>query len=181
MKLKVIINKKVPYVKVLIVFILFHFAHSVTLGQFTIEETDCLISKFDSKEINYTEYIVKNKTQDTIYLWIDADTIDTDLFAHEKNILLFFRYIRTPKCELGLDFLCHDGSINFSEGYPPSPVIGCTFIKKILPDESFTIISLNGGINKEAIHYVQKKTASIFLSIKCLDEFCYDKQFILLW
>lgn len=158
------------------------FLYCPAYGQCEIKESRQEIYKYDYSNLNYAEYVVRNKTQDTIYIWIDTDTAGNDsLTLEQKNILLFFKYIRAPKCELGLDFLCHDGSISFSKGFPPPPVIGCTFIKRILPNESFTIISANESIGREAIHYVQKEIVSHFFRIEHLDKFCYKKPFILVW
>ena len=157
-------------------------SHGTLSGQCVIEESSHVTYNYDSRQLNYTEYVVKNKTQDTIYVWIDTDTAGNDsLTLEHKNIWLFFKYIRAPKCELGLDFLCHDGSINYVEGFPPPPVIGCTFIRKIIPDESFTIISIDKGVDKDAIHYVRQEVVSHFFRIERLDEFCYDKPYILVW
>ena len=179
MKLQVIIDKTALGICTLFSSFIFN---CPAYGQCEIKESRQNIYKYDSSNLNYAEYVVRNKTQDTIYLWIDTDTAGNDsLTLEQKNIWLFFKYIRAPKCELGLDFLCHDGSINFSKGFPPPPVIGCTFIKRILPNESFTIISINESVDREAIHYVQKKVVSYFFRIEHLDEFCYDKQNILIW
>ena len=179
MKLQVIIDKSPLGICTLLSSF---FLYSPTYGQCEIEESRQVICKHDSSNLNYTEYVVRNKMQDTIYLWIDTDTVgDESLSLKQKNIWFFLKYIRAPKCELGLAFLCQDGSINFGKRYPPPPVLGCTFIKKILPDESFSIISLNENISKGDIHYVQKKTASHFFPIECMDEFCYDKPFIIVW
>ena len=178
MKLQVIIDKKVFVIYTLLSSF---YLYCPAYGQCEIEERRQSVIKYDSSNLNYAEYIIRNKTQDTIYLWIDTDTVGNDsLSLEQKNIWLFYKYIRAPKCELGLDFLCHDGSINFSKGVPP-PVIGCTFIKKILPDELFTIISLNESVDRKAIHFVHKKIVSHFFRIERLDEFCYEKPFIMVW
>lgn len=179
MKLQLIIDKTA--LGICILFSSF-FLYCPAFGQCEIEESRQVIFKYDSSDLNYVEFVVRNKTQDTIYIWIDTDTVGIDsLSLKQRNIQLFFKYIRAPKCELGLDFLCNDGNISFSNGYPPPPVIGCTFIKKILPSESFTIISLNGSVGKEAIHHVQKETVSHFFRIERLDDFCYDRPFIIVW
>ncbi len=179
MKLQAIIDKKVFVIYTLLSSF---FLYCPAYGQCEIKESRQDIYKYDSSNLHYAEFVVRNKTQDTIYIWIDTDTIENDSLTFEqKNIWFFFKYIRAPKCGLGLDFLCHDGSINFSKGFPPPPVIGCTFIKKILPDESFTIISLNESVGRKAIHYVHKKIVSHFFRIERLDEFCYEKPFILVW
>ena len=178
MKLQAIIDKPILDICTLFSFFLLY---CPAYGQCEIEESRQVIYRNDTSELNYVEYMFRNTTQDTVYLWVDTDTVDNDsLSSIQKNFWLFYKYIRAPKCELGLDFLCHDGNIDFSKGYP-APVIGCTFIKKILPDESFTIITLNGGLNKGAIHHVQKKIVSHFFQIERLDKFCYNKPFVIVW
>lgn len=177
MKLQVIIDKKTLGICALLSSFLLH---GSTYGQCEIEEGRQVIYKYDSSSWSYAEFVIKNNSQDIIYLWIDTEVIDDDSPSLEQqNNWLFFKYIRAPKCELGLYFLCHDGSIYFSNGSPPPPVIGCTFIKKILPDELFTIYSINESIGKESIHYVKQDIVSSLFKNNCLDDFCYKKPYII--
>ena len=182
MRPQVIINKKEPHAKALIALALFFLARGFSFGQCFVEKSVCAIYNIDSQEMNYAEYVVKNKTQDTVYIWIDTATIGLDsLTSEQKDILLFLKYIRNPKCEIGLDFMCHDGCINFGKVLPPPPVIGCTFIKKMHPGESFVVISLKNSIGPDAIHSVKKEIVERFLKIDRLDEIGFDKSYILVW
>ena len=165
----------------LMAYILPLFVYCPTYGQICMEESQTIIYKQDSTFIKYSEYIYRNESVDTIYLWIDSDVVYNDSLTFEQNNMLFFYYyIRRSKCELGLNFLCYDHSIYFGDVFPPPPVIGCTFIKKILPNESFTVFSLNETIGKESIHYVPQKIVSFFFRDNRLDDFCYKKKHIIL-
>lgn len=177
MKQQVII-KKVGLIS--LVLGLFIVTFSPLYGQCRLDKTQHQIYKYNDASLKYIEYIFSNGTLDTVYLWIDDDSIgENSMTLEQKNIWYFQKYLRYPKCELGLVFLCHDGNIRYSEGFPPTPVIGCTFIKKVLPNESFTIISLNENIGEEAIHYVKQNIVSHYFSVDNITRFCYDKPFIL--
>ena len=151
-------------------------------GQCRLDKMQHLIYKYDDTiGIKYTEHVFYNSSSDTIYLWIDNDTIgDNSMTMEQKNIWYFQKYIRYPKCEVGLDFLCHDGNINFADSTTFVPVIGCTFIKKILPNELFRIISMNNNFDRKAIHYVKQNIVSHYFNIDILTRFCFDKSFILM-
>lgn len=164
----------------LLVYILPLFVCHQTYSQICIDESQMVIYKLDSTCIKFSEYTYRNKTSDTIYFWIDLDAVYNDSLTFEQNNkLFFFNYIRRPKCEMGLIFLCYDHNIDFGGVFPPPPVIGCTFIKRILPDESFTIISLNKNIGKESFHYVPQEIVSFFFRDNRLDDFCYKKPYII--
>ena len=182
MKQQVIINNNNSRAKAVVAFLLFLFALYTSLGQCVIEESACVVYNHDSQKISYFEYAINNKTRDTAYIWIDTEAIDTDsLTIAQKDILLFLKYLRNPKCNIGLDFLCNDGCIDYGREYPYQPVIGCTFIKKIFPGESFLIISLNNSIKKDAIHIINKDIAGRFIKNDRLDLFCYNKPYIIVW
>ena len=151
-------------------------------GQCLISENTLVIYKYDSTSIKYSEFVIKNDSKDTLYLWIDSDTLETNLMTPEQaNQLYFIKYLRAPKCELGLEFLCNDKNINYGDVFPPDPVIGCTFIKRIIPDAFFQIIAMGENIKKEFIHYVSKEFVMRFFRNNRLDVFCYDKSFIVVW
>ena len=175
MRPQVIIDKVLPGAILLNLFLP---TYNPAYAQCSIDENRQIMYKHDTSMFQYTEFIVSNKTPDTIYLWIDEDTVDDDSMSMEqKDICYFFKYIRAPKCELGLDFLCNDGSVRYDSS---STIIGCTFIKKILPDETFTIMSLDESVGKKSIHYVRKEIVSHFFRPERLDEFCYKKSYIIL-
>lgn len=160
-------------------FILSVVAPHVSWGQCIIESGPYVVYGYDFQETSYTEYVIKNQTQDTVYAWIDTCGIASDsLTLEQRDLCLFLKYLRSPPCEIGLDMLCHDCCINSNE-MPPPPMIGCTFIKKIYPNESFLIISLNNSIGKEAIHNVRKEIVCHFFDIARLDVFCYDRPYII--
>lgn len=172
------VNKKVVSVNILTMFIMAVVAHNASWGQCVIESRPNVVYGYDFQETNYTEYIIKNHTQDTVYAWIDTCSIALDsLTLEQRDVWFFLKYLRAPPCEIGLDMLCHDHSINIRE-MPPPPIIGCTFIKKVYPNESFVIISLNNGIKKDSIHYVRKEIVCRLLKTAYLDVFCYDRPYI---
>ena len=158
-------------------------ATSSSYGQGTIEERQQAVYRYDASKLQYTEYVFNNGSQDAVYLWIDQDSVaDSSMTVEQKNIWCFVKYIYHPKCELGLGFLINDGSIDFGDTFPPAPVLGCTFIKKVLPNESFSVIVMNDSIKRDAIHYVpQSFVATHFFKPERLDVFCYDRPFIVVW
>lgn len=152
----------------------------VSYGQCTIEEMQHKVYKHDGTSLQYTEYVFNNGSQDTVYLWIDQDTVaDSSMTVEQKNIWHFVKYLHHPKCELGLGFMIYDGNIYWGDTFPPAPVIGCTFIKKVIPNESFSVIVMNNSVKREDIHYIPRSfVAAHFFKPERLDEFCYDRPFI---
>lgn len=151
-------------------------------GQCSLDKHKHVIYKYDSTSLQYTEMVIKNISQDTIYLWIDSDVVYNDSLTFEQNNNLFFLgYIRNPHGELGLRFLCTDLCINFSGRFPPLPIVGSTFIKKLSPDESFGVFSLNEETDESSIHYVKQDFVAKIFKTERLDEFCYDKSYIIVW
>lgn len=172
------INKYLEKTIVLLIFVLLH---SYTYSQCVIKSAQHIIYKSTNTNIQYIEYIIDNHSQDTIYLWIDQETNYNDSLTFEQNnIVFFFKYVRHPKCELGLYFLCYDGNINYGNHFPPPPVIGCTFLKKLNPGESFQVISLDDKIDENSIHYVPRNVVSKLLKLDMLDRLCYPELFIII-
>lgn len=136
-----------------IVLLFYICVHPYSYSQCVIKDTLHVIYKYNNTSVQYVVYSIDNCSKDTLYLWIDKETIYNDsLTFSQNNIVFFYKYIRTPKCELGLSFLCNDGNINYGGYFPPPPVIGCTFLKRIVPGETFLVISMSDIIDKGSIH-----------------------------
>lgn len=144
-------------------------------------EKSHLIYMYDGTKVQYMEYNIENNTNDTMYLWIDSDTLlNYDSIPIDKlDLIYFMKYYRRPKCELGLDFLCGERSIIY-DTFPPPPVIGCTFLKQIIPGAEFKVISLDESINKRAIHWVSRSFVNKMSVAKLLDPFCYQESYIII-
>ena len=85
-------------------------------GQCTIEERQQVVYRYDAPKLQYTEYVFNNGSQDTVYMWIDQDTVaDSSMTVEQKNIVYFLKYIHHSKCELGLGFMIYDGNIYWGD------------------------------------------------------------------
>lgn len=178
MKLQIITNKYFPKALTISLYTL---VCCYANGQCNIIDTQYIVYKCNNASVQYTEYTIDNCSDDTLYLWIDQETSYNDSLTFSQNNYCFFRkYIRSSKCGTGLSFLCYDGNINYGDSFPPPPVIGSTFLKKLVPQEKFRIISVSDTVNKSDIHFVPRIVVDYFFKMDVLDELCYKESYIII-
>lgn len=138
------------------------------------------LSYLSSQDLNMVvEYVFKNNTTDTIYLWIDYynyNWTDNNISFEEKQKCSFFHYLRHHPCEFGIDFLSYDVNIQKRDIF--FPIIGCNFLTKVFPKDTFTVITTDNGLLQENIHYLKQSVVSEFIPLQNIDEWLYLKKYI---
>lgn len=122
------------------------------------------------------EHSIINKTLDTFYLWIDEFPLDEDsVFQNIENGFLL-KYLYYSDCELGLHFKGTDSSINVHDKFIPT--IGCDFLKKIMPGDTFFVMTHNLYDTKFKIIYVRQSDIKQRISLNNIEPFLYKKNHI---
>ena len=153
-------------------FILFSLWPMLSLCQPSITRTESQLLFRNSPSIKLIRYTVKNTMDDTIYVWLQKK----DTSSHGENS--FIRYFFSRDTAFPLSMLCFDGSVFFEDSFVP--VIGSNFIKRLNPDDSFNIYSLNCDVGSSVIHYEQLKNVKKIVPPKRLDEFSFILDYIVI-
>ena len=142
--------------------------------------SQCLIKTDTLAYINDTtcvlEHSIINNTKDTFYLWIDELSREEDsVFRNIENVY-FLKYLFFSPCELGLYFKGTDCCIHIPD--KPIPLIGCDFIKRIVPKDTFFIMT-SGFIDiKKRVFFVSKEILRRRISLYNIEPFLYRKRHI---
>lgn len=115
---------------------------------------------------------VKNTTKDTIYIWLQNE----DVYYDENEA--FPHYFFSNTSDFPLSRLCFDGNIIYSDTF--TPVLGVNFIKKLDPEESFYIYSVNYEIEPSVVRYDIQKNVKKIVPLHILNQFNYYCNYIVL-
>ena len=141
--------------------------------------SQCIIKTDTLAYINTTcvlEHSIINNTKDTFYLWIDELSREEDSVFRNMENGYFLKYLYSSPCELGLYFIGNDGNIYIPD--KPIPYIGCDFIKRIDPKDTFFILTSNFINIKDRVFFVSKKILKQRVSLYNIEPFLYRKRHI---
>ena len=141
------------------------------LCQPSVTRTEAQLYFINTPPQKTTRYAVHNKTDDTIYIWVQKNDSS---YCENNN---FRKYFFSKLSEFSLSTLCFDCCVSFDDMF--IPVIGVNFIKKIYPKETFNIYLLNCDMGVSAIHYTTQKKVRETVCPQRLDNFIYNHAYYL--
>lgn len=153
----------------LLFFFLFLIGAQNCMGQVLIKKSNTQIYyAVDAPSVDATVYKVSNKTEDTIYLWLQKKDEDTS-FRH------YFFSTSHGCCSLSM--CCYD-HVNHGDTF--IPIIGLTFIKRLCPGEFFLIYAAKRDIEEWSVQYESIKNMRKMLSVERLTPFVYKPDYLII-